>query len=155
MGSQEPRLSGPAERERSAAKDRTWGVNMFQFVLSPTHLSHTTLLQPFQIKCDRYIFLKKCVHLSLLLIFFFCVYMCIAVYVLRSCNIYLLYIYIYIYIIHGKHCSATEGFMKFITTLEIENTIKCRKKPLRFRLFVVVCECIWVYVCTCGCMFIS
>ena len=45
---------------------------MLQFVQSPTHLSHITLSQnlsqPFRIKCERYIFLKKCVHSSLLLI---------------------------------------------------------------------------------------
>ena len=42
---------------------------MLQFVQSPTHLSHITLSQPFRIKCERYIFLKKCVC-SLLLILF-------------------------------------------------------------------------------------
>ena len=43
---------------------------MLQSVQSPTHLSHTTLSQPIQIKCERYIFLKKCVRSSLLLILF-------------------------------------------------------------------------------------
>ena len=43
---------------------------MFQSVLSPTHLSHKTLSQPFRIKWERYIFLKKCVRSSLLLIMF-------------------------------------------------------------------------------------
>ena len=43
---------------------------MLQFVLSSTHLSHITLSQPFRMKCERYIFLKKCVRSSLLLIMF-------------------------------------------------------------------------------------
>ena len=43
---------------------------MLQFVQSPSHLSHITLSQPFRIKCERYIFLKKCVRSSLLLILF-------------------------------------------------------------------------------------
>ena len=50
------------------------GVNMLQSVPSPTHFSHTTLLQPFRIKCEKYIFLKKCVRSSLLLILFPLVY---------------------------------------------------------------------------------
>ena len=64
-----PRLSSPAERERSAAKDRgTGGQYVAVSVQSPTHLSHITLSQPFRIKCERYIFLKKRVRSSLLLI---------------------------------------------------------------------------------------
>ena len=42
----DPRLSSPAEWERSAAIEEL-GVNMLQSVPSPTHLSHTTLSQPF------------------------------------------------------------------------------------------------------------
>ena len=54
---------------------------MLQFVQSPTHLSHITLSQPFRIKCERYIFLKKCVRWSLLLILFphVYVYSCICI----------------------------------------------------------------------------
>ncbi len=76
---------------------------------------------------------------------------------------------LYIYLIHGKYCSATYGFMKFIATLirqlrrwneienrkcdkiqtKIENAAKCRQKLLRFHLCVVVsmCVCICVGVC--------
>ena len=62
-------------------KTEEFGVNMLQSVQSPTHLSHITLLQPFRIKCERYIFLKKCVHSSLLLILFphVYVYSCICI----------------------------------------------------------------------------
>ena len=56
------------------------GVNMLQSVPSPTHLSHTTLSQPFRIKCERYIFLKKCVRSSLLLIIFPHVYVYVLLY---------------------------------------------------------------------------
>ena len=52
-------------------------------------LSHTTLSQPFLIKCERYIFLKKCVHSSLLLIMFPHVY---------------IYIYTYSCIMAIQHC---------------------------------------------------
>ena len=45
---------------------------MLQFVQFPTHLSHITLLQPFWIKCERYIFLKNCVCSSLLCRLYFC-----------------------------------------------------------------------------------
>ena len=71
MGPLDPRLNSPAEREKSAAKDGgTGGQYIAVFIQSPTHLSHTTLSQPFRIKCERYIFLKKCVRSSLLLILF-------------------------------------------------------------------------------------
>ena len=72
MGPQDPRLSSPAERERSAAKDGGTGG---QYVAvsgsvsnSPlTHNPFITLSQPFRMKCERYIFLQ-CVRSSLLLI---------------------------------------------------------------------------------------
>ena len=51
-------------------KTEKLGVNILQSVQSPTHLSHITFSQPFRIKCERYIFLKKCVRSSLLLILF-------------------------------------------------------------------------------------
>ena len=58
------------------------GVSMWQSVPSPTHLSHITNINPFatlsRIKCERYIFLKKCIRSSLLLTMF----SCIVVYVL-------------------------------------------------------------------------
>ena len=84
MGPQDPRLSSPAERERSAAKDKGTGgqyVAVCSVSNSPlTHNPFVTLSQPFRIKCERYIFLKKCVRSSLLLILF------PHVYVLRLCN---------------------------------------------------------------------
>ena len=44
----DPRLNSPAEWERSAAIVRETWFNMLQSVPSPTHLSHTTLSQPFR-----------------------------------------------------------------------------------------------------------
>ena len=64
------------------------GINMWQSVPSPTHLSHITNINPFatlsRIKCERYIFLKKCVRSSLLLTMF----PCIVVYVLCGYTTY-------------------------------------------------------------------
>ena len=58
------------------------GVNMWQSVPFPIHLSHITNINPFatlsRIKCERYIFLKKCVCSSLLLTML----PCIVVYIL-------------------------------------------------------------------------
>ena len=57
-------------------------VAVFSFCNSPlTHNPFTTLFQPFRIKCERYIFLKKCVRSSLLSIMF-------------------LHIYVYVYLYH-------------------------------------------------------
>ena len=88
-------------------------------------------------------------------------------YLMMIINKYILYM-LYIYLIHGKYCFASSGFLKFITTFirqlrrwnEIENR-KCDKyrqwskirqntdkKPLRFRLYVVVSMCVY----GCGCM---
>ena len=51
---------------------------MLQSVQSPTHLSHTTLSQPFQIKRERYIFLKKCVR-SFIIVDFVSACICIRI----------------------------------------------------------------------------
>ena len=74
MDPQDPRLSLPAEQERSAAKDKGNGGQY----LAVCTVSNSTLSQLFRIKCERYIFLKKCVRSSLLLIFF-CMYICICI----------------------------------------------------------------------------
>ena len=71
---QDHRLSSSTKWERSAVKDRgTWCqyVAVCSVSNSPlTHKPYTTLSKPFRIKCVKYIFLKKCVHSSLLLIMF-------------------------------------------------------------------------------------
>ena len=83
LGLQGPQLSSLAERERNAAKDKgTGGQYVTVFVQSPTHLSHITLSQPFRIKCEGFIFLKKLVRSSLLCWLCFCMYMWIVVYAL-------------------------------------------------------------------------
>ena len=90
MGPQDPRLSCPAERGRSAAKDKRMGsqyVAVCSVSNSPlTHNPFITLSQPFRIKCERYIFLKNCVRSSLLRWLCFRVYKCMFVYVLRLYN---------------------------------------------------------------------
>ena len=94
LGPSRPRLSSPAERGKSAAIiQRNLGSICCCVSPSPTHLSHITNINPFatlsRIKCERYIFLKKCIRSSLLLIMF----PCIVVYVLcnyRTCLIELL-----------------------------------------------------------------
>ena len=86
MGPQDSRLSRPAEQERSADKDKGAGgqyVAVCSVSNSPlTHNPFATLSLPFRIKCERYIFLKKCFRSSLLLIMFPHVYMysCIRLY---------------------------------------------------------------------------
>ena len=74
LGPQDLRLSSPAELERSAPIVRGTGGQYVAFCSvsnSPlTHNPFSTLLQPFRIKCERYIFLKKFVRSSLLLILF-------------------------------------------------------------------------------------
>ena len=86
---EDPRLSSPAEWERSAAIVRgTWGqyVAVCSVSNSPlTHNSFATLSQPFRIKCVRYIFLKKCVRSSLLLILFPHVYVYVSNIILTCC----------------------------------------------------------------------
>ena len=60
----------PAEWDRSAAKDiGIWGQYVAVYPVSNSPLSHNPF-RPFRIKCERYIFLKKCVRSSLLLILF-------------------------------------------------------------------------------------
>ena len=55
LAPQGPRLSSPAEWERSAAiARRAGGQYVAVFVQYPTHLSHITLSQPFQIKWEAY-----------------------------------------------------------------------------------------------------
>ena len=91
MGPQDPRLSSPAERERSAAQDKGTGGQIFAVCsvsTSPlTHNPFVTLLQPFRIKCERYIFLKKCVCSSLLLSLLphVYVYSCICITAMQQC----------------------------------------------------------------------
>ena len=96
MGPQEPRLSSQAERERSAAKDKgTGGQYVAVCSVSNSPLTHNpfTFWQPFPIKCERYIFLKKCVHSSLLLILFLHVYV-YGICIIRLYNTRMVYIYI-------------------------------------------------------------
>ena len=71
---QDPRLSSPAEGERSAAIVRgTWGQYVAVCSVSNSPLTHNPFAT-FRIKCERYIFLKNCVRSSLLLIMFLHIY---------------------------------------------------------------------------------
>ena len=83
LGPSGHRLSSPAEWGRSAAIIQRYLWSMCcSLSPSPTDLSHITNINPFatlsRIKCETYIFLKKCVCSSLLLTMF----LCIVVYVL-------------------------------------------------------------------------
>ena len=69
------RLSSPARmRKKCCYGQRNLGSICSSLSPSPTHLSHITNINPFatlsRIKCERYIFLKKCVRSSLLLTMF-------------------------------------------------------------------------------------
>ena len=74
LGPQDPGCAAQQNEEEVLLESEELGVNMWQSVPSPTHLSHITNINPFatlsRIKCERYIFLKKCVRSSLLLIMF-------------------------------------------------------------------------------------
>ena len=65
-------------RKKCCYSQRNLGSICGSLSPSPTHLSHITNVNPFatlsRIKCERYIFLKKCVRSSLLLIIFSHVY---------------------------------------------------------------------------------
>ena len=81
-------------------------VNTLLSVQSPTHLSHSTLSQPFRIKCERYIFLKKCVRSSLLLIMF-------------------PHAYVYVTLFdHGKNINKNI-FLFFCNCLSIPHSVLC------------------------------
>ena len=74
------RPSGPTVEQPSRMKKRccysqkNFGSICSSLFLSPTHLSYIANINPFaslsRIKCEKYIFLKKCVRSSLLLIIF-------------------------------------------------------------------------------------
>ena len=67
----DPLLSSPAEWEGSAAIVRgTWGQYVAVCSVSNSPLTHNPFTTLSRIKCERYIFLKKCVRSSLLLIMF-------------------------------------------------------------------------------------
>ena len=74
--SQWPRVSSPAEwRRRAAIVRETWGQYVAVCSVSNSPLAHNPFATLSRIKCERYIFLKKCVRSSLFLIMFPHVYM--------------------------------------------------------------------------------
>ena len=71
LGPSGPWLSSPAEWGRGAAIVRgTWGPYVAVCSVSNSPLTHNPFATLSRIKCERYIFLKKCVRSSLLLIIF-------------------------------------------------------------------------------------
>ena len=63
----DPRLSSPARmRKKCCYGQRNFGSICCSLSPSPTHLSHITNFNPFatlsRIKCEKYIFIKKCVR---------------------------------------------------------------------------------------------
>ena len=59
----DPRLSNPAKMRKKCCygRRRTWD-QYSSLSPSSTHLSHTWNITLLRIKCERYIFIKKCVH---------------------------------------------------------------------------------------------
>ena len=118
IGPQDPRLSNPAERERSAAKDRgIWGsicCSLCSVSNSPLTLNpFVTLSQPFRIKYERYIFQKKCVRSSLLcwLCFRMHLYM---LHLDSNCQflvIFLTKIYVIYFAQQGSHCNIVANVL--------------------------------------------
>ena len=97
-GPSEPPVEQPSRtRKKFCHRHRNWGSICYSLCSvsnSPlTHNPFVTLSQPFRIKCERYIFLKKRVRLSLLCWLCFCMYMCIVVSLL--CNRDLLVFMVY------------------------------------------------------------
>ena len=63
LGPQDPGWEAKQNKEEVLLRSEELGVNMWQSVPSPTHLSHITNINPFatlsRIKCERYIFYKE------------------------------------------------------------------------------------------------
>ena len=58
----DPRLSSPARiRKKCCYSQKNFGSICSSLSPSPTHLSHTRNITLSRIKCERYIFIKKCV----------------------------------------------------------------------------------------------
>ena len=62
----DPRLSSPARMRKKYCYQKNFGSICGSLSTSPTHLSHITNINPYAtlswIKCEKYIFLKKCVR---------------------------------------------------------------------------------------------
>ena len=112
-------------------KTKELGVNMLKFVQFPTHLSHITLLQPFQIKCERYIFRKKCVRSSSLLILL--PHVSVHATILHLCRLCLF------------HDKTVYFLHNFIFTLWTTGTAKSTRQVLSFPPFFVYLFKIWSY----------
>ena len=59
----DPKLSNPSQDEEEVLLWPRKNLGQYSSLfLSPTHLSHTTNITLSRIKCERYIFIKKCVR---------------------------------------------------------------------------------------------
>ena len=87
LGPSGPRLSNPAEWGRSAAIVRgTWGQYVAVCSVSNSPLTHNPFATLSWIKCERYIFLKKCVRSSLLLTMFSHIFIYMYMYCVVVCG---------------------------------------------------------------------
>ena len=111
-------------------KTKELGVNMLQFVQSPTQLSHITLSQLFRINCERYIFLKKCVRSSLLC------WLCIRMYMYTYSWLWLCNRCISEEIEHGLLSSNTERVL-FAFQVVLICLGKTTDKLLRFLCIII------------------
>ena len=88
------RTPGWAEWERSAAKDRGTCCQYVAVCPVPNSPLIHNPFQTFRIKCERYIFLKKCVRSSLLLILFQHVYVLRLYYTRVTWKLFFIFCYI-------------------------------------------------------------
>ena len=78
----DPRLSNPSQDEEECCYGQK---NLGQYSilsLSPTHLAHTRNITLSRIKCEWYIFIKKCIH-SFIEVRILCLIMFLLIFVLR------------------------------------------------------------------------
>ena len=80
----DPRLSKPAKmRNKCCYGQKNFGSICSCLSPSPTHLSHTTITF-WRIKCERYIFIKKCVRSFIevvIIVNYVSAYICICIYI--------------------------------------------------------------------------
>ena len=111
LGSQDSDGQPSRMRRKWCYNTEELGVNMWQSVQSPTHLSHITNINPFatlsRIKCEKYIFIKKCVRSSLLLIMFPHVHVYVCGYTTHCFKCIFVSVVLYLYFIRFFYIEPT------------------------------------------------
>ena len=96
----DPWLSSPVKMRKKCCygHERNFGSICNSLSSSPTHLSHITNINPFatllRIKCERYIFIKKCVRLFIEVVII--VWLCLCLHL--DIYEYTTYIFMYLYV---------------------------------------------------------